>query len=220
MNCSVDGCKNIIYARGWCRRHYRHVVEGGHKEPLVICDTCNKCGNTFKPTAKSSGLCKKCYRQKWCEENDAFLQKYHTEYRKLNKAKISEQVKTWRQNNKEHVNAYYAKRRKDPQYRVAHNLRSRLYDALAGKVKNASTEELTGCSFEELCKHIESQFEEGMNWDNYGSYWVIDHKIPLISVDLTNSAELERVCHYSNLRPLTAIMNNSKATEDKLWKKS
>lgn len=220
MNCSIMGCENAVYARNWCRRHYRHVMEGGHKEPLAIRSTCTICNAEFEPTAKSSGLCKKCYRQQWCAENAASLQEYKKEYRELNKDKISQQVKTWRQNNKERVNTYYAERRKDPHYRIAHNLRSRIYDALAGKVKHANTEKLTGCSFEELYKHLESQFEEGMNWDNYGSYWVVDHKIPLISVDLTDPAALEKVCHYSNLRPLTAIMNSSKATEDKLWKKN
>lgn len=220
MNCSISNCENKIYARGWCRRHYRHVVEGGHKEPLTIHSICLTCQAKFEPTAKSSGFCSKCYHEQWAIENASALKQYKKEYRKTNKVKISRQIKTWRQNNKEEQNAYYAEKRKDPQYRIAHNIRSRLYDALAGRTKHASTEQLTQCSFEYLCKYLEDQFEEAMTWDNYGSYWVVDHKIPLISVDLSDPLELERVCHYSNLRPLTAIMNSSKATEDKLWKKN
>ena len=30
-----------------------------------------------------------------------------------------------------------------------------------------------------LKSHLESQFTAEMNWDNYGSYWHIDHKVPI-----------------------------------------
>ena len=23
MNCTTDGCTNVVYARGWCHKHYR-----------------------------------------------------------------------------------------------------------------------------------------------------------------------------------------------------
>ena len=28
----------------------------------------------------------------------------------------------------------------------------------------------TGCSLEELKKHLENKFQHGMNWDNYGCH--------------------------------------------------
>jgi 5-methylcytosine-specific restriction endonuclease McrA len=42
-----------------------------------------------------------------------------------------------------------------------------------------------------------------MTWDNYGSYWVIDHVVPLSEFDLTKRAQILKACNYTNLQPLT-----------------
>ena len=58
-------------------------------------------------------------------------------------------------------------------------------------------------------KYLESQFLEGMCWDNYGIYgWHIDHKIPLCSAK--NETELLKLFHYTNLQPLWAEDNLKK----------
>jgi hypothetical protein len=70
-----------------------------------------------------------------------------------------------------------------------------------------------GCSIKELRQHIESQWQEGMNWDNWShSGWHIDHIIPLKGkgIKLRNKRHLAMVCHYSNLRPLWAKQNFKK----------
>lgn len=41
-----------------------------------------------------------------------------------------------------------------------------------------------------------------MNWNNYGSKWVIDHIVPLRLFDMTNEEELRICLHYKNLMPL------------------
>ena len=48
-----------------------------------------------------------------------------------------------------------------------------------------------------------------MNWDNYGTYWVMDHIIPLSSA--TNEDELYKLCNYTNLQPLEKIANIKKS---------
>ena len=58
-----------------------------------------------------------------------------------------------------------------------------------------------GCTLDFLEKHIEGQFQGGMTWDNYGE-WEVDHIIPLAKLDLTNSEDFAKACHYSNLQPL------------------
>jgi hypothetical protein len=220
MNCSIEGCNSKVYARGWCRKHYRHVIEGGHAQPLpVVSDIC-ECGKSISQHARSSGLCRDCYYTKWLSENKEEQIQYKKEYNSKNKEKISAQIRKWRNDNRDKQNAYYAEKRKDPLYRLAHNLRSRLYDFLSGKIKHKNTEDLTGCSFEELQKHLEAQFQPDMTWENYGSYWSVDHIVPFASITTDDKIGLEQICHYSNLRPLTIERNNSKATEDKKWKKA
>jgi hypothetical protein len=72
------------------------------------------------------------------------------------------------------------------------------------------TSKSIGCSAKELCAWIEKQFADGMNWDNYGTHWHIDHIVPLSHFDLTNLEHRMRANHYTNLRPLEAFKNMSR----------
>lgn len=53
-----------------------------------------------------------------------------------------------------------------------------------------------------------------MNWDNYGTFWVVDHRIPLAAFDLSDVKQAKIACHYTNLQPLTRKKNAEKS--DKL----
>ena len=76
-----------------------------------------------------------------------------------------------------------------------------------GYSKHGASKEMLGCTWEELVLHLESQFSEGMSWDNR-SDWHIDHIIPLASAQ--TEEELMALCHYTNLQPLWAVDNLSK----------
>jgi len=93
-------------------------------------------------------------------------------------------------------------------------LRDRIYKAL--KKQNAkkckSTSILIGTSIKEFKQHIESQFSEGMSWDNHGE-WHIDHIRPLSSFDLTQKAEQLKAFHYTNCQPLWAKDNIRKSNK-------
>lgn len=92
---------------------------------------------------------------------------------------------------------------KNIQTKLRHNLRSRLRKTIHGRKHGLSPVRHLGCSVDELKKHLESQWQEGMSWDNYGYYgWHIDHIIPLSTFDLTNPDDFKKACHYSNLQPL------------------
>lgn len=101
----------------------------------------------------------------------------------------------------------------DIQLRWRSLLTGRVYMALRkhGARKVFSTEELIGCSREELRLWIESQFQPGMNWQNHGragkGKWHIDHIRPCVSFDLTNPDQQRECFHWSNLRPLWSIQN-------------
>lgn len=101
------------------------------------------------------------------------------------------------------------------QEKIKHNLRSRLYDALKGKLKVGSSVSGLGCSIKDLQKYLESKFEQEMSWDNYGFYgWHIDHIVPLSSFDLTDPEQFSKACHYTNLQPLWARDNLSKGIKN------
>lgn len=99
----------------------------------------------------------------------------------------------------------------DENYRIVHNLRGRIRAAIKGDVKTGSSIDLLGCPIDTLKRHLESQFTEGMTWDNYGFYgWHIDHIKPCASFDLTLDEEQKKCFHYSNLQPLWAKDNLQK----------
>jgi hypothetical protein len=114
-------------------------------------------------------------------------------------------IEKYRQQMREHAR----KRRLNIKNRIRLNLGTRLY--LAVNKKHGNTMELTGCSKDELMKHLESKFTHGMNWDNYGE-WHIDHIKPCASFDLTQPGEQQKCFHWSNLQPLWAIENMKKGS--------
>ena len=76
-----------------------------------------------------------------------------------------------------------------------------------GYTKKSKTCEILGCSYEDFEEHIESQFQEGMNWDNYGE-WELDHIIPVSSHN--NEEELIKLNYYTNFQPLWKEDNKGK----------
>ena len=105
----------------------------------------------------------------------------------------------------------YDRRRRDEAFRIAHNLRSRLPSIIRHSVKSGSFVRDLGCSVEELKSYLESKFQPGMSWGNYGLYgWHIDHISPLVKFDLTKREELLKAVNYTNLQPLWAKDNLSK----------
>jgi len=114
-------------------------------------------------------------------------------------------------NRKRHADRMRERIRNDINYRIEKNLRKRLWDAIKGNNKSASTIKLLGCAVEYLKNHLESQFTEGMNWDNYGK-WHIDHIIPCASFDFTDPFQQRECFHFSNLQPLWAEDNLKKGS--------
>jgi hypothetical protein len=99
----------------------------------------------------------------------------------------------------------------DPLYRLERNLRKRLAMALKKNSKTGSAIKDLGCSIEEFITHIESLFQDGMSWENYGQYgWHIDHIKPCSSFDLSDPEQQKLCFHYSNQRPLWWIDNLKK----------
>jgi hypothetical protein len=98
------------------------------------------------------------------------------------------------------------------EYRVLCSLRARMNAVLSGNNKSAATCELLGCSIEFFIKYIESQFIDGMNWDNYGVRgWHLDHIVPCSSFDMKDSEQQKECFYYMNIQPLWAEDNLRKS---------
>lgn len=164
------------------------------------------------------------YMKKYREENKNEIKRKARETYKNNSEVRTKQLaaaKLYRQNNKEKLKKYHQanrerhnelqrERRKNPNRKLAADLRSRLA-AVIGRKKSKSALELVGCTVEELRKHIESQWLPGMSWSNHTKKgWHIDHIRPVTTFDLTKPDQLLECFHYSNLRPLWYLDNLSR----------
>jgi len=103
---------------------------------------------------------------------------------------------------------------------IAQNLRSRVRRAIHNEIyKPGSTSKIgsavrdLGCTIPEFIKYIESKFQPGMSWDNYGKEWHLDHIIPLSNFDLTNSEQFRKATHYTNYQPLWKVDNFKKSNK-------
>jgi hypothetical protein len=156
---------------------------------------CTKCGlpkTDFYPLKSGvdgfASECKECSKkrsQQWRESNRIRSKQWRRGYKKI--------------------------KRLEPLYRVREALAKRVLDALKGKAKSARTLELLGCSVDDLKKHLENQFKNGMEWKNYGSLWNIDHRIPCASFNLLLDDQQKKCFHFSNLQPLFVLDNRLKS---------
>jgi hypothetical protein len=183
-----------------------------------ITKKCTVCGKKLPATSEhfhkskkgKFGLrsnCKVCVKQTTDREEK---RQYHKKYYQKNRKKVIKRQLEYIKNNREKVNNRHNNRyHSDPNYRMKHNLKRRMNNALKGCFKNESTIKLLGGELETVRLHIESKFVEGMNWGNYGK-WHIDHILPCASFDLTDPEQQKKCFHYTNLQPLWAEDNMKK----------
>ncbi len=106
-----------------------------------------------------------------------------------------------------------ALQRNNLNYRIGVRLRKRIWEAVSKQkaTRAGSFEEICGCTIQELTRHLEGLWLEGMNWSNYGhDGWHIDHVRPCTSFDL-NNIEQQKVCfNWRNMAPLWGSENSAK----------
>jgi hypothetical protein len=128
---------------------------------------------------------------------------------KNNREEILKDMKMYRIENRDKINKYYNKFYKE--HKLICLSRSRINKAIKYNIKSKHTEELLGCSIDELRKYLELRFKPGMSWENHTrNGWHVDHIKPCCSFNLANPEEQQRCFHYTNLQPLWATENLTK----------
>ena len=160
----------------------------------------------------------------WTKKNPEWVYNRHKKWREENPDKVNELKKNWLDKNPEKRKEYrenYKPRKQeqrkerrdsDPVFNLTNRLRCRLwkYLKILNITKTNKTFDIVGCSPQFLKEHLETQFTDGMSWDNR-SEWHIDHIIPLSSAKTED--ELYKLCHYENLQPLWAEDNLKKSNK-------
>jgi hypothetical protein len=173
--------------------------------------TCSKCDVQKQATAFRfrTNVCKEC------EKKDMY------QWRLNNPEKFKDHLKKYRSSDLYKTKRNMNRREEyqcNLQERVKTLCRNRIRSAinatrLGQAVKSAKSEVLLGCSIAVVMEWLEFNFEDGMTWDNIGTYWHIDHITPCASFDLSKEEEQMACFHWTNMAPLEGKENILKAAK-------
>lgn len=176
-----------------------------------ICKSCTK---------EDIRLSKIKYKEEHKEEiaQKAAMKKIEIEKRRLiAREKNKEKSREYYEKNKEKLLLYKLKRQKekyksDPIYRLNRRMRNSIGKHLRGEKCGRHWEDLVGWDIEDLKKHLTKKLKDGMTWDNYGSYWHLDHIIPVSAHNFKTEKDIDfkKCWSLKNLQPLEAKENLSK----------
>lgn len=131
--------------------------------------------------------------------------------------KLSKSSMVWQKNNPEKRKIISKKANKKyrstPKGKLDSRMSTDIFLCLKGLKNNRSWETLVGYTVEDLKKHIQSQFIEGMTWDKYMNKEIdVDHIIPKQLFNYNTAEDLEfKLCwSLDNLRPMWSSINRSR----------
>jgi hypothetical protein len=149
--------------------------------------------------------CKECRSKKHKVEyvnNKEVHLKRTNKWHKENKDRHNKLMKSHYHNNKDYYREWNQnKMDTDPLFRLRHAINALINHHLK-EGKSQSSIEYLGCTIQEYKTYLEPMFSPEMNWDNYGSYWEIDHIYPLSKGGSFN---------YTNTQPLSITENRIKS---------
>ena len=195
--------------------------------------TCSTCGRELPATAEyfhrdscnSTGFhcaCKECrsnqgkeyykrnkekklkQQKEWRKNGGKKKQK---EYYEGNKGRIRKQLKEWREKQKEKYGVSYSTkwREENKMYEFDHRFSNSVRQAIYNDTGGYKWENYVDYTWKDLKGHLESQFEEGMTWRNYGE-WHLDHIIPKCNFyyEGPEDEDFKECWRLENLQPLWA----------------
>jgi hypothetical protein len=225
-------CKNIKY-KEYVKNKLSKMYEQDVKRN---CSTCS-IELTKENQVKNRPTCKNCYnatRKDYKKNNKDLIIESNKEYYKNNKAIINEKnhnayvanrekylakKKEWKNKNRDTYNAKVNERfRTNPIARLKRNCRTKINHLLKSNSLNPKSTilKLLDCTFKQLKEWLQSNFKEGMTFDNYGSFWSVDHVIPCAKFDLSKDDDIKNCFRWCNIQPLEGQINSSK--QDKINK--
>lgn len=184
-----------------------------------VCRSCNEhkaIAEFTYPKRKNpiGSHCHKCQNQKSKDEYQK-RRESHLAYRKAyyekNKEAILEKTKT-EEFKKDRNAKKKIRRQNDVQFRICESLKIRIHEVLK-EYKTTSSNYLLGCTKGHIVYWLEYQHKDTIDWNNYSSYWHIDHVIPLDFFDMTSKDEQLICFNWMNLRPLEKGSNMSKSSK-------
>jgi hypothetical protein len=129
-----------------------------------------------------------------------------------NKDKHKQLQSDWYENNKQHIRTKFNHRYKnDHEFRIRKNCQRRI-QAFLKENKTYSTNKYLDCTNEFFIEWLKFCFRKDKNCtiENHGSYWHLDHVIPITKFNLEIEEEIFLCFNWINYMPVEAFENISK----------
>lgn len=195
-------CKECIKAKQRDRNkvNAQKKPEKGNKE-------CSECGEKKdnKEFRINRAQCRDCERE-YGKKYSANNRHKRVEWVKQNPERMKELQATWYQKNKKKINKEFAKKyHENVRFNIDRKMRKRDENNIfTGKIENTGLRKFQWIEFL-------FSLDSNMTWENYGSYWHIDHVIPPKYFDIIDNEEERYLCYsWINLRPMSRTMNRQK----------
>ena len=212
----------------WKSKNYNQIIEkqrARYKANMQNPDFVNKQKQYDKEYYQNHKENKLKYLKQYTKEYKNKIKAYNKEYSIKNRSKIRETSRAYYQEHKEEIKEkqklYYQKHKEEMKLknRLRHhnnkfkrNFSTAISYALKGAKSERHWEDLVSYNLQQLKEYIEAQFIPPMSWDNYGTYWELDHIIPQNLFHFTTPEDIDfKICwSLANLRPLTVYENRSR----------
>jgi len=209
---------------GYFNKCKKCVIFDGKAENGLYERVCLVCGKSFKAQggAINRGFAKTCSRKCFYKRLSLLVKgKPHW----WNKGENNNKWKGGVSFDKEYVKNRHLnylkkynkeKRKTNPKFRLDANIATAVYKVLRSSKKWKKWQDLVGYKIEELISHLEKQFDDKMTWNNYGSYWEVDHIKPksLFKYETAEDPEFKKCWALNNLQPLEKSENRVKRNSD------
>ncbi len=169
---------------------------------------CKYCGNQVKLALfrHNRRKCKNCEKKDGREYRKSDIGAMKAKTWSLNNKETHKKLQSdWAKNNRQHLNNKYNTRyHNDLHFKIKKLCHKHLLNNLN---KKSSTMTYFSCDIELFIKWLEYCFIDEMSMENHGSYWHLDHVIPVSLFDLSKPEEVYLCFHYLNYMPLKAMDN-------------
>jgi len=150
----------------------------------------------------------------WINKRDKIKQQ-RIQYRTIHAAKYKQVRAEYRQRPRVMEYQRIMNRRRyatNPSCQLRSLISTRIYECLRryDSKKQHSSIKYLGCDITHYKSWLEFQFDAQMSWSNYGTYWEMDHIIPIARVDISDVRNQYFVFHWTNMQPLTKEANRVK----------
>jgi len=163
------------------------------------------------------------YRAKNIKKCLEYSRKYYAKHPKQRHEYYQQWKIKYPEKYKKNYDTANAKKMSTPKGKLNNSIRCNIRQSLKGSKNGRHWEDLVGYTVDQLKRYLEKRFKTGMTWENYGTYWHVDHKIPIAVFNFEKPEDLDfkRCWTLKNLQPMEAGKNISKGAKlDKFFQPS